>query len=300
MLDDQNKIGYVRISQFTDNTADHLRAALDKLLAQHVRGLILDLRFNPGGLLESAVAVSDMFLNKGKRIVSVKGRTVPEKIEWSTDPGTIPPIPVVVLANEASASAAEVVTGALSDNDRAVFIGTRTFGKGSVQQVMKLDDGQGALKITNAYYYLPNGRNIHRREGSDTWGVDPADGFYVPMTPDQLKKMIELRHEGDILRKVTQKNETGTVTPGWIKTQMADTQLAAGLEALLGKLNPGTWPKVGESNAKMLALQAKHDNLIRQRDYVKERLDEIETELNKPETPATQPATPPAASAAPH
>lgn len=298
MLDASNKIGYIRVSQFTESTAGDIRAALDKLLAQQVRGLILDLRFNPGGLLESAVAVSDMFLDKGKRIVSVKGRVVPEKIEWSTHEGTIPPIPVVVLANEASASAAEVVTGALSDNNRAVFIGTRTFGKGSVQQIMKLDNEQGALKITNAYYYLPNGRNIHRREGSETWGVDPADGFYVPLSPEEVKKMVEIRREGDVLRKMEKKSQPGTITPEWIKTQLADPQLAAGLQALIGKLSGGTWPKVGQSGAALLARRTKHDNLVRQRDFIKERLAEVETELNKLDAPATQPATKPATQAA--
>ncbi len=297
MLDDANKIGYVRLSQFTDKTAADLRAALDKLLEQKVRGLILDMRFNPGGLLESAVEVSDMFLDKGKRIVSVKGRVVPEKIEWSTQEGTIPPIPMVVIANEASASAAEVVTGALSDNERAVFIGTRTFGKGSVQQVMKLDGEQGALKITNAYYYLPNGRNIHRREGSDKWGVDPGDGFYVPMSPEEVKKMVEQRREGDVLRKAAQKQQTGTITPAWIREQMSDPQLAAAQEALVGKLAKGEWPKVGQSNAQLLAHQAKRDNLVRQRDLIKERLAEIEVEIGKTDAAATQPATEPATQA---
>lgn len=280
MIDESNKIGYVRILQFTDKTAGELKAAMDKLTAAGAKGLILDVRFNPGGLLEAAVEVSNMFLDKGKRIVSVKGRVVPESVEYANGEGEIPPIPMVVIANEASASAAEVVTGALSDNNRAVFIGTRTFGKGSVQQVYPLDNELGALKMTNAYYYLPNGRNIHRRENSETWGVDPADGYYVPMAPKEIKAMVEIRRDGDVLRKGNGKGEA-SVTPEWIKTKLADPQLAASLQAVQGKLTSGEWPKVGESGAAQLAKQTKHDNLQRQREQIAQRLDEIDAELEK-------------------
>ena len=183
MLDNAHGIGYVRINQFTRSTAGDVRAALNQLTERGCKGLIIDLRFDPGGMLESAEQVSDMFLPAGKRIVSVKGRTTPEQVTMSKDQSDDVTVPMVVLANEASASAAEIVTGALSDNNRARFVGTRTFGKGSVQQVQTLDAGRGALKITTAYYYLPNGRNIHRRKDKDVWGVDPSPGCYVPMTP---------------------------------------------------------------------------------------------------------------------
>ncbi|MCE9591874.1 MAG: S41 family peptidase [Planctomycetes bacterium] len=301
MLDEANHIGYIRITQFTEGTARDTRAALDSLLARGVKGLILDLRFDPGGLLESAVEISDMFLDGGKRIVSVKGRIVPEHVESSTQEGTIPPIPMVVIANEASASASEVVTGALSDNGRAQFVGTRTFGKGSVQQVVMLDDGQGALKITNAYYYLPNGRNIHRREGKETWGVDPSEGCYVPMSNDAIRKMLEIRREGDVLRKMAGDKAHETVTPVWLREKLVDPQLAAGLEAVLGKIKTGTWPKVGQTNADLLAHQSRHDNLTRQRELLAARLGEVEKELNKLDGngshAATAPTTAPAAGA---
>jgi carboxyl-terminal processing protease len=292
MLDDANKIGYVRLLQFTDKTAGDLRAALDKLRASGVKGLILDVRFNPGGLLESAVEVCNMFLDKGQRIVSVKGRIVPESVEYANGEGEMPPIPMVILANEASASAAEVVTGALSDNHRAVFIGTRTFGKGSVQQVYSLDNQLGALKMTNAYYYLPNGRNIHRRENSDTWGVDPADGYYVLMAPSEIKKMVEVRRDSDVLRKDNGEQDVSSVTPEWIKKNLADPQLAAGLKAVQGKLRTGDWPKVGESGAAELAKRSRHDNLQRQRVAVAQRLDEIDAQLDKLDGTAARPEAP--------
>lgn len=285
ILDPDNKIGYIRITQFTTPTAGDFRLAFDQLHRMGVRGLILDLRFNPGGLLESAVEISDLFLDEGKRIVSVKGRSVPERVEMSTQEGTIEPLPIVVLANEASASAAEIVTGALSDNGRAKFIGTRTFGKGSVQQVKMLENGQGALKITNAYYYLPNGRNIHRRDDAEVWGVDPQDGFYVPMTPNQIKKMIEVRREGDILRRQHNEEHAVKITPEWIENDLADPQLAAALKALLGKLDTGDWPVVGLAGANELARQTKRQSLVRQRELIKERLDEIDEELAKIDDP---------------
>lgn len=286
MLDSVNDIGYVRITQFTSNTAPGVAEALRQLSDQDLQGLILDLRFNPGGLLESAVAVSDFFLDPEQRVVSVKGRRVPERVFKSSDKTTIRPVPIVVLANEASASASEIVTGALSDNKRAKFIGSRTFGKGSVQQVKMLESGLGALKMTHAHYYLPNGRNIHRREGEDVWGVDPDDGFYVPMSSEQVRKMIEIRRDRGLLRADNgQIDLPDQMTPQWIEDEMADLQLAAGLRALLGKLDQGDWPEVGESGAEELVRQTMRDNLIRQRDLLNERLVLVSEELAKLDNP---------------
>ena len=281
MLNEDQKIGYIRVTQFTTSTAEDMKIALDQLFERGVRGLVIDLRFNPGGLLESAVAVSDMFLDADKRIVSIKGRSVPERVEMSTSDSTVDPIPIVVLANEASASASEIVTGALSDNGRAKFIGARTFGKGSVQQVKMLENGLGALKITNAYYYLPNGRNIHRRKDSEVWGVDPDDGFYVSMTPDQVKKMIEVRRESDILHSRQTDDEPMSLSPDWIETELADPQLAAGLRALEGKLVSGEWTVIGQGGAEELARRSKRESLIRQRGLIEDRLEEIREELAK-------------------
>jgi len=285
-LDPAHGVGYLRITQFTSVTAPAVADVLKQFEQQGIRAMVLDLRFNPGGLLDSAVKVSDYFLPAGKRIVSVKGRAVPEQVQLATDAKTLTSIPIVVLANEASASAAEIVTGALSDNHRAKFIGSRTFGKGSVQQVRMLENGQGALKITHAYYYLPNGRNIHRRENDEHWGVDPEDGFYVPMSPDQVRKMIEIRRNlarspvGDDSEK-----ELPEVTPQWIETELSDPQLAAGLRAILGRLETGQWPVVGKSGADELVRQSTRDNLLRQRNLLNERLELVDEELAKLDEP---------------
>jgi carboxyl-terminal processing protease len=279
MLDPVNKIGYIRISQFTDKTADELRAALEQLNELGAQGLILDLRFDPGGLLDSAVQVSNMFLTGGKRIVSTEGRTWPKQAFDSDDDTVMPDTPLVVLANESSASASEVVTGALSDNKRALFVGTRTFGKGSVQQVHGLDSGLGALKMTGAYYYLPNGRNIHKKPDAEVWGVDPDEGAYVPMTFEQYEKMIKVRREADTIRAENGHNATAEITPDYIENTLLDPQLAASLRAVLGKVQTDKWPTVGLANADELVRLRERQQLKRRRGLLLEELDRVEAEL---------------------
>ncbi|NVM57491.1 MAG: S41 family peptidase, partial [Desulfobacterales bacterium] len=156
--------GYVRITNFRDNTFDDVRAALKKLESGKIllKGLILDLRDNPGGLLDQAVKVADIFLDKG-RIVSIRGRSKAHSKTYSASSDEEKhPYPVVILVNEGSASAAEIVAGALQDHDRALILGAVSFGKGSVQAVEPLSDGSG-LKLTIARYYTPKGRTIQAR-----------------------------------------------------------------------------------------------------------------------------------------
>jgi len=279
MLDPINKIGYIRVTQFTGITADELRAALEVLNEQEAKGLILDLRFDPGGLLDSAVAVSDMFLTEGKRIVSTEGRKWPKQVFDATDDTVMPDTPLVVLANEFSASASEVVTGALSDNERALFVGTRTFGKGSVQQVRELDSGLGALKLTGAYYFLPSGRNIHRKPDAEVWGVDPDEGQYVHMTNEQYEKMIETRRDADTIRAENGHSDSAEVTPEYIEQTMHDPQLAAALSAVLGKIQDDDWPTVGLANVQELVRLHEREQLERRRSLLLEELHRVEAEL---------------------
>jgi len=201
LLAETPDIGYIRVTQFGQGTTSELREAVKRLKQTGAKGVILDLRFNPGGLLRAAVKTSDLFLEEGKEVVSVRGRKVEPETHEATRKTPMPDIPIVVLANEASASAAEIVTGALKDNNRAHVVGTRTFGKGSVQELLMLESGQGALKVTNAHYYLPSGRNINRDEGDETWGVDPSEGAYVRMGQDQIQKMMNVRRKKDTLRQ---------------------------------------------------------------------------------------------------
>ncbi len=153
---------YVRIAQFQDRTSENLKAALARELpdGEAVRGLVLDLRNNPGGLLGQAVEVSDLFLESGL-IVYTDGRPGQQKQKFSASPqGSRTDFPMVVLVNGGSASASEIVAGALQDHKRALILGTRTFGKGSVQTILPLD-GRSALRLTTAEYFTPDGRSIH-------------------------------------------------------------------------------------------------------------------------------------------
>jgi len=153
---------YVRITQFQTNTAENMEEAIDNLKKESkdsLRGLVLDLRNNPGGLLGASVSVADDFLENG-RIVYTEGRAEDSEISFNATPGDIiNGLPIVVLINVGSASASEIVSGALQDHKRAILMGTRSFGKGSVQSVMPLKDGN-ALKLTTARYYTPSGRSI--------------------------------------------------------------------------------------------------------------------------------------------
>jgi carboxyl-terminal processing protease len=171
-----DKIGYVCITQFGDRTGDELEAALQKLQAQGMKALILDLRWNPGGLLDEAVNVCQKFLSRGQLVVSTEGRTTIDKFFARGDGDELHGKPVVVLVNLSSASASEIVSGCLQDLHRAIILGEKTFGKGSVQSIFPFDDGS-ALKLTTAKYYTPSHRVIHEH------GITPD--IVVPMSDDE-------------------------------------------------------------------------------------------------------------------
>lgn len=162
--------GYVRISQFQERSSKDMRKAISKLKKENngqLKGLVLDLRNNPGGLLDSAVAISDAFLTKGN-IVSVKGRSKSDQLNHKATPVDMTNgVPMIVLVNGGSASASEIVAGALQDHKRAIIMGQKTFGKGSVQTVVPLQGHITAIKLTTARYYTPSGRSIQAK------GIDP-------------------------------------------------------------------------------------------------------------------------------
>ncbi len=157
----EDKIGYIRLVEFQEKTSDDLEGAVTRLESEGMEGLILDLRNNPGGLLDSAVAVAEKFLTPGKSVVSTKGRIANQNLEFYAK-AKKPHLdyPVVVLINGGSASASEIVAGALRDHRRAILLGNKTFGKGSVQTVIPLKDGS-AIRLTTSKYFTPSGRPIH-------------------------------------------------------------------------------------------------------------------------------------------
>ena len=179
-----DRLGYVRITQFGEKTADELEDALNRMEAHGLDGLVLDLRGNPGGLLDQAVAVSEKFLPKGKPVVSTEGRNRAADVQRrASGKGRIRSLPLVVLVNGGSASASEIVAGCLQDLERAVLVGEQSFGKGSVQNILPLNDGS-ALRLTTAKYYTPSHKVIHEH------GITP--NVVVPITEEE-EIAIQLR-----------------------------------------------------------------------------------------------------------
>jgi carboxyl-terminal processing protease len=194
MLDEENHIAYVRLTKFTNDVDEKLDERMNRLLREDLRGLVLDLRDNTGGLLSSAIEVADRFLEGGLLIVSTRGRASDEKRWYATEAIGYPQFYMAVLINGSTASAAEIVAGSLRDHQRAAVVGERSYGKGSVQEVVELERHSGALKLTTAYYYLPCGQCIQKtaktaQEG--TWGVTPT--IPVNLTERQLERLQDTR-----------------------------------------------------------------------------------------------------------
>ena len=188
----EGELGYVRITSFTEQTESGLKNAIDRIRQQSgnkLKGLVLDMRNNPGGLLDQAIAVSDAFLDKGE-IVSTRGRRNDEAQRFNAKPGDLlNGLPIVVLINGGSASASEIVAGALQDHRRAILLGTRSFGKGSVQTIIPMGN-QGAIRLTTARYFTPSGRSIQAQ------GIDPD----IVVEPARLEKVDQprARRESDL------------------------------------------------------------------------------------------------------
>lgn len=198
MLDPEFGIAYIRVTSFSRNTIPGLREALREIEGKKAQGLILDLRFNPGGLLSAAIDMSEMFLPHDSVIVSTNGRHSDAYSRSSRSRGRYCKLPMVVLVNEHSASASEIVSGALKDHDRAVVVGQRSFGKGSVQNLIPLGHGDARLKLTTAQYYLPSGTSIHRLPASETWGVEPD--IVVELVPRERDQIRRMNRQADVIR----------------------------------------------------------------------------------------------------
>jgi carboxyl-terminal processing protease len=204
-----NDVAYIRISAFNEKTTDELKRTLNHLSTQissnKLKGYLIDLRNNPGGLLDQAISVSDAFLETGE-IVSTRGRKVEDTLRFNARPGDLTKgKPIIVLINGGSASASEIVAGALQDHKRATIIGTRSFGKGSVQTIIPLGSGNGALRLTTARYFTPSGRSIQAK------GITPEIEV-LQEVPEELKARTDLRGESSLRGhlKADGQEETGS------------------------------------------------------------------------------------------
>lgn len=280
-IDPNLGLAYVRVTQFNRDTAGELREALDSVKGSGLNGLILDLRDNPGGSLETAIDVSDLFLDSGT-IVSVRPRpgNGEEQIASAKKEGTLPNFPMIVLINGQSASASEIVSGALQQNGRAKILGTRSYGKGSVQEVRELDYNRGTLKYTTALYYLPNGRNINRSNDSTVWGVDPDPGMVVAMSDEDYIDMLRARREFEIIRAVDPSRPL-CGDPAWVRANVKDEQLAKAIESLQTRVKDGEWPAVGGDNAAQVAFDVELHRAMEARSRLLEQLANVEKRVGE-------------------
>ncbi|MBP0580473.1 S41 family peptidase [Labrys sp. LIt4] len=228
-------IGYIRITQFTEQTFDGLKKSIDRLSRKigqdKIKGYVIDLRNNPGGLLDQAVSVSGAFLGRGE-VVSTRGRNADDVQRFAADgPDLTQGKPIVVLVNGGSASASEIVAGALQDHKRATILGTRSFGKGSVQTIIPLQ-GDGALRLTTARYYTPSGRSIQAR------GIEP-EVVVQENVPDDLKGTDETKGEsglkGHLANPGADKAEEGGSSAYVPANEKDDTQLNRAIGILQGR-----------------------------------------------------------------
>lgn len=213
-LESDPDIGYIRLASFGEKTSQELSETIQSLQAD-VKGLIIDLRGNGGGLLNSAVAICDQFIDEGA-IVSIRGRGMRDSDDYfASSKKTVVrrDLPVVLLIDGYSASASEIMAACLQDHDRATVVGTRSWGKGTVQTVMFFEGGRSRLKLTVASYWRPNGKNIHRHVDAtpeDPWGVTPNPGYAVETDTETLGKIVKLRRARDRvnIRKDPPEDET--------------------------------------------------------------------------------------------
>lgn len=233
-IDPEARIGYLRLTQFTDSTTPEFDRAVRQMRDAGLRGLIFDLRFNPGGLLPEAVSIANRFVGKGV-IVKTRGPTRRIEQQEIADAGavTLADIPTVVLINEGSASASEIVSGAISayareDGVPAIVLGERSYGKGSVQNVWLLMDGRASMKLTTQYYYLRDDRIIHRKPGAAEWGINP--NTTVSMLPKQIVDALTLRKNADVIP--LDGARTPVPDPQALLTDGLDLQLQAALVIL--------------------------------------------------------------------
>jgi carboxyl-terminal processing protease len=274
LVTNQPPIGYIRLVSFGATAASEFREALAGLQDQGARGLIIDLRDNSGGLLGAAIQIADLFLEEGA-IVSTRGRAHDEETYYASPQTLAPDMPLLVLINRRSASASEVLAGALADNDRAVVLGERSFGKGLVQNVLQLPSGAGQLKITEQRYYGPSGKLIQREDEAADWGIDPTDGFFVAMTNAETATALRTRAQDTVIRedRPAPRPADDQLPEDWVRERYQDLQLAAAIEAMRTRLTAGEWTPVSETSDDDAPARQELFYAVRARDYLLRELE---------------------------
>jgi carboxyl-terminal processing protease len=236
----EDDVGYIRITQFNEQTTENLKKAINDLQNQippdKLKGFIVDLRNNPGGLLDQAISVSDTFLERGE-IVSTRGRNAEETQRFSARPGDLTKgKPLIVLINGGSASASEIVAGALQDHKRATLLGTRSFGKGSVQTIIPLGAGNGALRLTTARYFTPSGKSIQAQ------GIKP-DIEVLQDVPDDLKNRTDTKGESSLRGHLKAEGQEQIGSQSYVPPDPKDDKaLHASLDLMRGVTTNAAFP----------------------------------------------------------
>jgi C-terminal peptidase prc len=233
-IDRERKIAYVRLSQFARSTFRDLQRVMRNLAKQGINGMVLDLRFNPGGLLDSAVKVSDLFIDDGV-IVTIKPRKGQETVYIGKHDGSYLDFPMVCLINDNSASGSEIVSACLQDHHRAVIMGDRSYGKGSVQTILPFSPTGGKLKMTNATFWRPNDKNLNKsstpgRE-EDEWGVTPDEGYRLKIPLKEQDDLFDFQREQEIIKRPDRRGKP--------KPDFKDRQLEMALKYLRGQIRIG-------------------------------------------------------------
>jgi carboxyl-terminal processing protease len=236
---ESDEVAYVRVTQFNEQTTDGVKKALTDMQAQmgdKLKGFVLDLRNNPGGLLDQAISVSDAFLEKGE-IVSTRGRNAEETQRFNARAGDLSKTkPIIVLINGGSASASEIVAGALQDHKRATVIGTRSFGKGSVQTIIPLGSGNGALRLTTARYFTPSGRSIQAK------GISP-DIEVLQDVPEEMKARTDTKGEASLRGHLKAEGDEQTGSQSYIPPDPKDDKaLKMAVDLLRGATTNAAFP----------------------------------------------------------
>lgn len=278
-LDAEQKIAFVQLVMFDKESGNDLKEVLTRSRDQGMKGLVLDLRGNVGGMLMSCIQVAELFLKEGT-IVQTRGRNPNENMTYqvgAATAGQFADVPLVVLIDPATASAGEVLAAALKDNNRAKLIGERTFGKGSVQSIMPLGSDGFQIKLTTALMLSPNGQSWNRATDSKSWGVDPDDGYFVPLTVEQRmarSKAVVARESGTL-------KLPPVATPEFLENEAADPQLGAALKTMQAKLKTGEFAQTGQPLADQQTQLSKRDDLRKQRDELRQKLEQLDHELGE-------------------
>jgi carboxyl-terminal processing protease len=232
VIDPENKICYIRLTQFSRNSYRDMSKAMAKLSKAGIKGFILDLRFNPGGLLDSAVKISDLFIDDGV-IVTIRPRNGPETSYIGKSDGSYLEFPMVCLVNGYSASGSEIVSACLQDHGRAIIMGSRSYGKGSVQTIHPFDTG-GQLKLTTATFWRPSLKNLNKAstpgKDEDEWGVTPDKGFVLNLPTKELNDLQDHLRDAEIIRRPDKRGVQGS------KNGFQDRQLQMALDYLRGQI----------------------------------------------------------------